>query len=217
MMQKWLIPHGVLLIEVLCVEEKRFCRCQAGCLQLFNYNLGTQVDHTAHHLSHPLFPRFPTLSPATAILCWSPPWRILELFFPENIAHTPTARGGLHIHRIGTQDPIQATRPVQRKLTGTLLRRTDASADATAPGSFGLNQGSTSQAQCKRVAHRCNSVPCASKYLKGSKMTTIHCELPPSRARGEHGGKWMHLFASFTCSEIFGGFVLCGLGFVFFF
>lgn len=110
MMQKWLIPHGVLLIEVLCVEEKRFCRCQAGCLQLFNYNLGTQVDHTAHHLSHPPFPHFPALSPATAILCWSPPWRILELFFPENIAHTPTARGGLRIHRIGTQDPIQAHR-----------------------------------------------------------------------------------------------------------
>lgn len=76
MLQKLLIPPGVLLIEVLCVEEERLCRHQAGCLQLLNYNLGTQVNQAAHHLQTFPFPLLQALSPATDILCWCP-WPLL--------------------------------------------------------------------------------------------------------------------------------------------
>jgi len=71
MLQKLLIPPGVLLLGVLCMEEERLCRHQAGCLQLLNYNLGTQ-DHAAHCLPELPFPPLQALSPATAILRWLP-------------------------------------------------------------------------------------------------------------------------------------------------
>ena len=59
MLQKLLIPPGVLLIEVFCVEEDRLCRHQAGCLQLPNYSPRTQVYHAAHHLPDLPFPPSP--------------------------------------------------------------------------------------------------------------------------------------------------------------
>lgn len=82
MLQKLLIPPGVLLIELLCVEEERLCRHhQAGCLQLLNYNLGTQVDHAAHHLPDFPFPLspgpFPSHSQSVLASSVKDPWPLL--------------------------------------------------------------------------------------------------------------------------------------------